>query len=86
MQTLAFVKRKELKGCTEVEMCSGLCQESQEYVAVVGTASADRARAAGIAGSLYGTRDNLSESRFRAVQLRDDPTNDCGSGADTLED
>ena len=29
--------------------------------------------------ALYGTRDNPSESRFRAVQFPDDPTNDCGS-------
>ena len=26
---------------------------------------------------------NPSESRFRAVQCYDDPTNDCGSGSDT---
>jgi len=36
-----------------------------------------------LACSLDGTRDHLSESRFRAVQCYDDPTNDCGSGSDT---
>ena len=40
-------------------------------------------RGAGVACSLYGPREALSESRFRAVQFYDDPTNDCGSGSDT---
>ena len=42
-----------------------------------------RPRCAGVACSLYGTQDNLSELRFRAVQCYDDPTNDCGSGSNT---
>ena len=33
-----------------------------------------------LACSSYGTRDDLSKSRFRAVQFHDDPTNDGGSG------
>ena len=33
--------------------------------------------------SPYGTRESLSESRFRAVRCYNDPTNDCGSGSDT---
>ena len=36
-----------------------------------------------LACSLHSTRDDPSESRFRAVQCYDDPTNDCGSGSDT---
>ena len=42
-----------------------------------------RPRRAGVPCSSCGTRDNDSESRFRAVQCYDDPTNDCGSGSDT---
>ena len=41
-----------------------------------------RPRRAGVSGSLWGTLDNLSESRFRVVQLFNGPTNNCGSGSD----
>ena len=43
---------------------------------------AGKKKLAGVACSRRDTRDNLSESRFRAVQFYDDRTNDCGSGAD----
>ena len=43
-----------------------------------------RPRSAGVACSLHSTRGNPSESMFRAVQCYDDPTNDCGSGSDTV--
>ena len=33
--------------------------------------------------SPYGTGDNLSGSRFRAVQFYDHPTNDSGGGSET---
>ena len=36
-----------------------------------------RPRRGSVACSPYGTQDHLLESRFRAVQFYDDPTNDC---------